>query len=157
MNSFVLAHRQRIDALFGRVSSFSSPADQGEWSKYLCVLVSGYVEESLRVLLEEYSKNHASHNIQSFVSSELKEITNCKASRITNILRKFQPVWETDFLNEIQANSRVVDEIKNSIDGVISNRHLIAHGKSVGINYSTISNYYRNVKKAVEILETIIR
>ena len=44
MNSFVLAHRQRIDALFGRVSSFSSPADQGEWSKYLCVLVSGYFE-----------------------------------------------------------------------------------------------------------------
>jgi hypothetical protein len=157
MNLLVLAHRQRLDALFSRVSSFSSPADQSEWSRYLCVLVSGFVEESLRVLLEEYSKNHASQIIQSFVSSELKEITNCKAGKITSILRKFDPAWETNFLNEIQTNSRVVDEIKNSIDSVITNRHLIAHGKSVGINYSTISNYYSNVKRAVAILEAIIR
>lgn len=157
MNVRVLAHRQRIDALFRRVSSFSDPVDQSEWSKYLCVLVSGFIEESFRVLLEEYSKHHASQSIQSFVSSELKDTTNCKTNKITSILARFNPIWEADFLAEIQVNSRIVDEIKNSIDGVVSNRHLIAHGKSVGIGYSTIFRYYQNVKKAVEVLEIVIR
>lgn len=157
MNVKVFAHRQRIDALFSRVSSFSNPSDQGEWSKYLCVLVSGFVEESLRVLLEDYSKNHASQSIQNFVTSELKDVTNCKTGKITMILAKFNPVWADDFLNQIQANSPIDGQIKDSIDGVVSNRHLIAHGKSVGISYSTISAYYNNVKAAVATLESVIR
>jgi hypothetical protein len=157
MNRQVLSHRQRLDTLFSRASSFSNPADQSEWSKYLCVLVSGFVEESLRVLLEEYCKSHASQNILSFVSSELKDITNCKTGKITTILRRFNPAWEATFLNQIQANSRIAGEIKDSIDSVISNRHLIAHGKSVGISYSTVSQYYSNVKKAVATLEAVIR
>lgn len=52
MNRKILSHRQRINTLFKKITSISNLADRGEWSKYLCILVSGYIEESLRVLLE---------------------------------------------------------------------------------------------------------
>ena len=157
MNPLILSHRQRIDTLFSKVSSITNPADQGEWSKYLCILVSGYIEESLRVLLETYSVSHSSLNIQNFVSKEIKGITNCKTNKIIDILSKFNSSWGSDFANEIAARSLITNEIKDSIDSIVTNRHLVAHGKSTGIRYSTVLNYYNNVKKAVEVLENIIK
>jgi len=157
MNLHILSHRQRIDTLFSKVASISNPADQSEWSKYLCVLVSGFIEESLRVLLEEYTRTHSGPNIQNFVGKQIGNITNCKTSRILEVLSKFSQDWAEDFSNQIQARSSITDEIKNSIDSVIANRHDIAHGRNVGITYTRISNYYNNIKKAVDILDTIIR
>ena len=157
MNPRILSHRQRIDALFAKISLISNPADQSEWSKYLCILVSGYIEESLRVLLEQYSKNHSSSHIQNFVSKEIKSITNCKTSKIESILSQFSPAWKDYFIDQMSSKSAKSDEIKNSINSIIANRHQIAHGKNVNLSYSSVSNYYKNVKKAVDILENIIK
>jgi hypothetical protein len=157
MNSHIVSHCQRIDNLFSKVASISNPADQSEWSKYLCVLVSGFIEESLRVLLEEYTRTHSAPNIQNFVVKQIGNITNCKTSRILEVLSKFSQDWANDFSKQIQARSSITDEIKNSIDSVIANRHSIAHGRNVGITYSKMSTYYNNVKKAVDILDAIIR
>ncbi|WP_414528732.1 HEPN domain-containing protein [Nodularia chucula] len=151
MNQSILAHRQKIDNLFEKVACFIEPEIKSEWSKYLCILVSGFIEESLRVLLEEYCKNKASPNIQKFVTKQIESITNCKTSRITEILGKFSPIWQSEFTNKIG------NEIKDSIDSVVINRHQIAHGKSVGMSYHSVSNWYKNVKKAVEILEEVIK
>jgi RiboL-PSP-HEPN len=157
MNSHILSHRQRIDTLFSKVASISNPADQSEWSKYLCVLVSGFIEESLRVLLEEYTRTHSAPNIQNFVEKQIGNITNCKTSRILEVLSKFSQDWANDFSNQIQTRSSITDEIKNSIDSVIANRHDIAHGRNVGITYTRMYTYYNNIKKAVDILDDIIR
>ncbi len=157
MNPQILSHRQRIDALFVKINSISNPADQSEWSKYLCILISGYIEESLRVLLESYTAKNSSQYIRNFVSTEIKSITNCKTKKILDVLRSFNQHWEQDFNDKITAKSRISDEIKNSIDSIITNRHSIAHGKNIGISHSTVYNYYENVKKAVEILEDVIK
>lgn len=157
MNPLILSHRQRIDALFNKISSVANLADKSEWSKYLCILVSGYIEESLRVLLEAYSATRASTNIQNFISKQIKGITNCKTNKIIDVLSKFNPVWGSDFASQIAAKSSIADEIKNSIDSIVDNRHAIAHGKNTGISYPTVLNYYNSVKKAVDVLESIIR
>jgi hypothetical protein len=41
-------------------------------------LVSGFIEESLRVLLEKYSENKASANIQKFVGKKINDYKNVK-------------------------------------------------------------------------------
>jgi hypothetical protein len=156
MNPSILAHRQRIDHLFKKGAFFTEPEIQSEWSKYLCILVSGFIEESLRVLLEKYCENKASPNIQKFITKQIGNITNCKTDRIRQILGEFSLNWESKFTNKIREESKIDGEIKNAIDSVIINRHKIAHGKSIGMSYSNISDYYNHVEKAVEILEEII-
>ncbi|WP_051056106.1 HEPN domain-containing protein [Cylindrospermum stagnale] len=156
-NVKILAHRQKIDNLFNQVKSTSNPKDQSEWSKYLCVLVSGFIEESLRVLLEEYARKHSSTYIQNFVETEIRYITNCKTNKIILILKQFSQAWATDFENQIQVKSRITGEIKDALDSIVTNRHSIAHGKSGDITYVRVLKYYNNVKIAVEILEDIIR
>jgi uncharacterized radical SAM superfamily protein len=151
MNPSILAHRQRIDNLFKKVALFEELEIKSEWSKYLCILVSGFIEESLRVLLEKYCENRASANIQKFVGKKIDDITNCKTEKIKRILLEFSSDWENEFTNKIN------DQIKTAIDNVVENRHKIAHGKSIGMSYSNISKDYKNVKKAIEILEEIIQ
>ncbi|MCW9679759.1 hypothetical protein FJR41_002820 [Dolichospermum planctonicum UHCC 0167] len=73
-----LAHRQKIDNLFEKVARFEELAIKSEWSKYLCILVSGFIEESLRVLLEKYCENKASANIQKFVGKKINDYKNVK-------------------------------------------------------------------------------
>jgi hypothetical protein len=84
-------------------------------------------------------------------------LTNCKTNRISTILRQFSQTWEREFVEEIDKRSSAVDEIKNSMDSVVANRHLIAHGRNVGITYATITRYYKCVKVAVEVLEGVVK
>lgn len=158
MNQHILSNRQRIDTLFKKVSFISDPADQSEWSKYLCILVSGYIEESLRILLETYCANHTSSPcIKQFISKEIKGMTNCHTQKIISILSKFNVDWGKNFTIEIEAESSQGEKIKICIDSIVNNRNLIAHGKSTGITYSKVLDHYKSVKKAVEVLEKIIR
>lgn len=151
MNQRISSHRKRIEKLFRRVNSFTDPQDKSEWSRYLCILVSGYIEESLRVLLEDYAHRKASPPIENFVSNHIKNIRNCHTNKILNTLESFDSSWKDNF------QTRITPQIKDSIDSVVANRNEIAHGKNKGISYVTVINYYENVKTAIEILEDIIQ
>jgi hypothetical protein len=157
MNPKIFAHKQRLDNLYSKVAVILVPQDQVEWSKYLCVLTAGFIEESLRVLILDFSKNNASLEIQKFVEKEISYVTNCKTERILEVLNKFNSNWGSTFETEIKDNSPIDKEIKDSIDSIVSNRHLIAHGKSVGVSYSTVKKYYGYCTKAIEILEDTIQ
>ena len=157
MNPTILSNKRRLDSLYSKVSTISTPQDLVEWSKYLCVLTAGYIEESLRVLLLEFSRNNSSKEIQRFVDREISFITNCKTERIIEVLNKFDINWASTFEKEIKEESPIDKEIKDSLDSIVSNRHLIAHGKSVGMTYSTVKTYYSYCIKAIDILERTIR
>ena len=156
MKPQILSHQQRLDNLYAKVSHVTTPQEQMEWSKYLCVLTAGFIEESLRVLIFEYAKNNSSTKIQRFVEKEISYVTNCKTERILEVLKKFDPNWSTTFENEINNNSPIDREIKDSIDSIVSNRHLIAHGKSVGMTFTTVNRYYGYCKTAIQILDNTV-
>jgi len=157
MNPKILSNRQKLDSLYSKVATIPIAQDKVEWSKYLCVLTAGFIEESLRVLLLEFSKNNSSKEIQRFIEKEISFITNCKTERIIDVLNKFDINWAVNFETEIKNNSPIDKEIKDSLDSIVSNRHLIAHGKSIGMSYVTVNTYYKHCKKAIEILEDTIQ
>ncbi len=156
MKPQILAHKQRLDNLYAKVALVPTPQEQVEWSKYLCVLTAGFIEDSLRALILDYSKNNASLKIQRFVEKEISYVTNCKTERILEVLNKFDPKWTTTFETEIKNSSPIDKEVKDSIDSIVSNRHLIAHGKSVGLTYSKVKKYYGYCTRAIQILENTI-
>lgn len=156
MNPAILANKTRLDLLFAKVSGFTAMQDQAEWSKYLCVLTAGFIEESFRILLRTYTSKNASPKIVKFVDGEISFITNCKTERIIEVLTRFHPDWAATFQTEIDNKSPINTEIKDSLNGIVINRHKIAHGQHVGIGFVTVKNYYGYCVTAVEILETVI-
>ncbi len=70
----VVKHKQRLDSLFGKAASLpKEPELLANWAKYLCVLVSGFIEESVRTLMLKYVQSRATLEIQDFVGKQLRE------------------------------------------------------------------------------------
>jgi len=153
MHLSIKSIEDKLDKMYIQVKKVSDKEEQSEWSKYLCVLTAGYIEESFRLILSEYVRVRASQQIQKYLETEIKYITNCKTEKILQILNRFSPDWSAKFQNEIKNNS----DIKVHIDNIVSNRHTIAHGKSSGITFLTIEKYFPTIKQGVLILSEIIK
>jgi len=144
----VFREKQRIDAIFGLVAQFEADEEiLAHWAKYLCVLTSGFIENSCRIILTQYAKGKASPNVSNYVESCVGGITNLNDEKITQLLGAFSSQWRERF-------SKKRTEIqKLAIDSVIANRHLIAHGRSVGLTLARMKDYYKEVVKAITLID----
>jgi hypothetical protein len=141
--------KDRLDYLFIQVSRL--PVDDDEikahWARYLCVLTSGYIENSIRIIFSDIAHKQASPSIANFVESRLRDFQNPRMEKIYDIIRQFNPSWEA------RVRSATFGEFKDSVDSIVANRHLIAHGQPVNITYVVVSRYYKNVTKVIEIIQ----
>ena len=149
MNPILLSEKQRIDSLFERISTL--PLDEefhAHWSRYLCVLISGFIENAMRILITEYSRNKSHPNVSNYVSIQIKGITNLNNEKILQLLGSFNPEWR----NEIEL--KITDAQKDAIDSIVANRHNIVHGRSVGITVPRVKNYYQCILAVINTIET---
>lgn len=136
---------QRLEATIKRIGlTQSDPELQSDFAKYLCVLVSGYVETAVTELLLEHSRRQSAPSIQRFVEFQTRRITNLNAERLQQLLGSFDPDWRTNI------SQLLIDEKKDALDSVVSLRNRIAHGDSVGITYQRIIGYFSHIKPIVE-------
>jgi hypothetical protein len=147
----VVRLKDRLDALFQKTTELPDSEEiRSHWARYLCVLVSGFIEESLLILLTNYTSRHADERLQDFIVHRLKRVQNAKHGVILDLLAQFDQSWKVSF----EANTR--GELADAINSVVDVGHKIAHGKSTGISIATISEYWTRVVRAIEILEADI-
>jgi len=120
---------------------------QAHWARYLCVLAAGFLENALAEIYSTYAKSCASPSVSNFVESVLAKIQNPKANKFVDTARAFDPRWVDNLTTFLLNEGR-----KDAIDAVMSNRHLIAHGKDSGISLARVKDY---VKKSIEVIEFI--
>ena len=131
---------QRINSIIDLARNFDQEEEiLAHWARYLCVLISGLVEHSLRVLLYEYARTHSSIEVNRFVVNQLKFITNINCEKYKQLLGSFSKEWMISFENSI------TDEQMDALDSIIANRHHIVHGRSVGISLVRVKNYFKDI------------
>lgn len=141
-------YKQRLDNLFGQISAFSgNPELQSQWARYLCVLVSGFLEVSICATYNQFAKNSASPQVANFVKYQLDSFQNPKMGKIVELTRAFNSEWTTELETATEG------ELKDGVDSIVANRHQIAHGRDVGITYTRIKNYYEDAIKVVDLIE----
>lgn len=145
----IASYEDRLEFLFSRASKIDDDEAKAHWARYLCVLVSGYLEVSMRSILGGHIREKASPRVQRFALSRLAEFQNPKCELICQALTAFDPSWLTAFQGELQ------DEWKEAVDSVVNNRNQIAHGVDVGITLGTIRRYYDSAKKVVALASRI--
>lgn len=146
-NIRLVQQRDRLDYLFKQVGSLPDPFLQGHWARYLCVLVSGFLENSVRILYGEYARKKAEPFVANFVDKQLKSIQNPTMGKILDLTRSFNPIWEYNL------KAATEGQYKDAVDSIVDNRNKIAHGEDVGIGYVTIQEYYKSAIKVIEIIE----
>ncbi|MGD0663758.1 MAG: HEPN domain-containing protein [Syntrophorhabdales bacterium] len=137
--------RQRLDATFQRASGTQGdPELLSDFAKYLCVLVSGFLEQAVIELLLEHVRTHSHSSVLRHVEQRLRRFTSANRERIIQLLRSFDPEWGKDL------ETYLVDEYKDAVDGVVALRHAVAHGRSVTITMARVFEYYGRIKQVVE-------
>lgn len=146
----VTREQQRLDAVFARVDTLPSNAElRSDFARYLCVLVSGFLETAVAELILEHSRRSAAPTIQRFVDSKTSGFTNANSEKLLQLLGSFDPEWRT------AAEGFLQDEFKTAVDSVVSLRHGIAHGRNTSITYIRVKHYYDAVKEVVRRIADI--
>ena len=147
MNGKAHLHRQRqqLDATFKRAVGVGADAELlSDYARYLCVLVSGFLEQAVIELLLEYVRTHSDNLVQQHVEQRLRQLTNLKSKRLIDLLGSFDPDWR----HHLEAF--LVDEYKDVVNGIVDLRNNIAHGRYVGITMTRVQDYYLRIKVVVE-------
>jgi RiboL-PSP-HEPN len=150
-NIEVYKYKSKLDNLFSLYEQLpDNDLIKSHWSRYLCIQTSGFVEQSVRHLLGEYSEKTASPKTASFAIKNINRFQNAKMNKIYELIGMFSADWESEFRSIINT------EIHDHVDSIITNRHNIAHGKDVGISYTVIKKYYKSALKVIENVEGIL-
>lgn len=149
-NSEVTRQLQQLRSLIDRTRYATQDINlQGHWSRYLCIMTAGFLENSLRSIYSEFARSSSSPHVARYVDTRLRLIYNPNAQRFINTASNFDRVWG-DQLQEFLAKDSSVR--KNAIDSIIGNRNQIAHG---GVSQISIARVQEYLEHCVEVLEFI--
>lgn len=149
MTNKISIERKRLNSLYSKTSDFKDPEIQSHWVKYLCILSSGHIENSIQYIYGTYAKNKSHENLANYIQKNLSRFQNPKTQKIIDITSAFNKDWGKNLEKYISDS----DELKSSINSIIGNRNLIAHGESVTLTYSSLKKYWENTIKVLEFIE----
>ncbi|MGB7874597.1 MAG: hypothetical protein WBL25_09460, partial [Anaerolineales bacterium] len=82
------------------------------WAKYLCVLVSGFIEWSVKELYGRYPESRANDKIGNYIKKTLKRSRNMTMDQIVEIANRFSVDWGEELDN-------IDDQLKTAINSVV--------------------------------------
>ncbi len=134
-----------LDESFKRVAKIDNDSElQADFARYLCVLVSGFIEKSVVELILEHTRHRANPSVLRFVEYRTRQFTNVNAQRLEELLGAFDPEWRSDL------KKFLVDERKDALDSIVSLRNTISHGQSVGVTFVRVKEYYEHVQSVID-------
>ena len=152
MTTHYWERKQTIDHLFsiiGKVQSDETVDDEIKscLAKYLCVVVSGFLETAIQDIYHAYAQDKSHANVTSYVSKKLLLFRSPKMGNILGLTSCFSTDWGKALDTYCQ------DEIEGAVNSLVDNRHKIGHGKDVGITYSRVKAYYESSVKLLKRIE----
>lgn len=143
--------QSRLESTIARAPASSGDIEvQADFAKYLCVLVSGFLENALIELVLDYAQRRSAPQVAYFVERQLEYWTNPNTEKIVQLLGDFNADWR------IEAEAYLVDEKKAAVNSLVALRHKIAHGDSVGTSLAQINQYYLTVLEVVGFVAALI-
>lgn len=121
---------------------------QGHWGKYVCILAAGFLENAISQVYIPLVTSSSSPSVSNFTQRILEKIQNPKSHRFIETARSFKKEWGDDLENFLNTE----DDLKDAIDSIMRNRHLIAHGKNTSVSVVKVKE---QLEKCVFIIEYI--
>ncbi|WP_290494197.1 HEPN domain-containing protein [Hyphomonas sp. UBA4494] len=142
-----VSYRSRLAELATRTPE--DPEEQAHWAKYLSVLISGYLEQSIKEILLEFTSTHGAVRLSHYIEATWPESRNMKTSNIKEILEKFEHSWGERFVAWLDLN----ETFKSEINSLISGRNDIAHGKEANTTNVTLRSTRTRLQIAFDVVE----
>ena len=146
-NARLKYEKEELDSLFAKLNKLEAEL-QPHFSRYLCVLVSGFLENAVSLIFIDYIKRKKpSPDIQVYIENNLRWFQNPKMEKILELAGSFNQTWQENL------SIATKGEIADSVNTLVNTRNSIAHGGTIGINPKTIASYYNKVLELIDLLE----
>ena len=106
------------------------------------------MENAYTEVYSEFVRNAASESVANFAISGLLRVRNPKSQRFIDTAGAFKSEWAGELERFLAENGR-----KDALDSVMANRHIIAHGRNVGITVSRVKGYLDRCIELIEFIE----
>lgn len=139
----------RISGLIVKTKEFE-PDDvlRSHLTKYICVLCSGFIENSIYHTFSDIAENSCSPSVVlTYTKSQLYKIQNANTDKIRALAKSFHPDWDEKIKIYLQENNRGA-----AINYILKDRHNIAHGRDSDITIAKLEDY---LNKTVEVIKYI--
>ncbi|WP_152473908.1 HEPN domain-containing protein [Roseovarius sp. THAF9] len=110
------------------------------------VLICGFVERSIEVIVLERLRNRAHPKVINFVKSHFKKGTNYNCEAIATLLERFEVNWRDEFKKFMEESEKEVEALASTY----SVRNSVAHGGDSGITATTLRERCEDAKKIVD-------
>ena len=153
MHQEILDHQAKLQDLFDEANRLYDSGLIGtdlfvQLTWYLCVRTSGFLENSVQIILLEYVQSKTSDiPTQNYVEKNLNFI-NADYGSILGSVRRFNENWRTSLRqNNVQQYKSVLNNLKKS-------RNRIAHGKDSKITIQELQSYFTQIQDLVLLLHS---
>ena len=153
MNHKVKVYITGLDEDLNLANNQSDDEVKSLLAKIICIRISGLLEVAIKSRISDYSDKKTPKEIKRFLTQKFKDITNLKTSKLCDVLGAFSSDWKDEFEEEIRNNQ----QIKSSLDSLITLRNDIAHGQTCSISLNHVQQYYNDVKIAIGLFDKIIK
>ncbi len=140
----------KLDAAFNRAGNLDPTSEvRSDFAKYLCVLVSGFLERSVESILIEHVRSRSAKSVLSYVEQTLRA-GNLNTHNLLVLVGRF----DADAKERLE--QFLDDERRDAINSIYGNRNSIAHGDDVSLTYVRVKGYHEKTREVVRFLENAL-
>jgi hypothetical protein len=141
--------KRKLDTFFKRVEDRNLDEQLvADLSRFGAVLICGFVEKCVEVVVLERLKNRAHPRVITFLKSHFRRGTNYDCKAIEQLLIRFDPEWAERFQTFCSQNEAHAE----ALDSAYALRNSIAHGGDGNRGLNGIKQLYSSAQEIVEAL-----
>ncbi len=150
MNLAIQSRRRQLDIFFERlISATISDEVRSDLAKHGAILICGFVERSVELVIMDKVQHMAHPRIQRFIRSHFRRGTNYDCEAIAQLLDRFDVNWGTKFRDFLKTR----DDLVQSMTSAYGLRNSIAHGGEGNQGAHGVKALYVSAKLVVDALE----
>lgn len=145
--------KSTLDATFARAKKID-PSEielRADFARHLCVLVSGFLDQTIKNYTAEYVRKRSNPVVTNYVVRSIKNLTNLKTEKLRQHLLVFDSTWQAS------VDKLLAEERKDAIDSLVDLRHGIAHGQPDDVTLVRVESYYKEIVKVVDAIRIMMQ
>ncbi len=158
----IRSRADRLSHLFKMYAQICDSDDQTistlrrhHFTRYLCVLTSGFLEASVHSVYNYYIDTHLRPTLSPAqlkkLHNQVGRLYNFNRKNLLSLTRAVNAPWERHLVSTLHGN------MEYAIDTVISYRNLIAHGKnSKGLIQGDLERHFANIVTLANLLHSYL-
>ena len=147
MSPAITSRKRQLDSFFSRATASSNSEEvRSDLSRYGIILVCGFVERSVELVILDRIQKKAHPRVRNFVRGHFKRGTNYDCEAIRQLLERFDNAWSENF--KMLAGER--DDVIQAVSSAYALRNSIAHGGNANLGLKGVLELYKAAQTIVD-------